>query len=248
MRARKPKRVGDRLKPGRMLLVDTQEQKIEQDEDLKHRIAQSRPHKKLTARRVYLDLLRKDDIVRKSMFCTTTCLNIISFQLSHGAVTNEFLIKCNLESLGIESTKKKDVHLDSDRRLSLYAYTHDTFSLLLVPMIKEKKEALGSMGNDAALACLSDFSPLLFSYFQQLFAQVSERRLTLGRIGTPSGDRPAGGGRRKAECHRGEELNDEKLSRVVQMELVVHVEEVPKRGRLTSGCPQAMSAPFSFPN
>ncbi|WKY16250.1 hypothetical protein Q1695_001156 [Nippostrongylus brasiliensis] len=140
-----------------MLLVDTQEQKIEQDEDLKHRIAQSRPHKKLTARRVYLDLLRKDDI------------------LSHGAVTNEFLIKCNLESLGIESTKKKDVHLDSDRRLSLYAYTHDTFSLLLVPMIKEKKEALGSMGNDAALACLSDFSPLLFSYFQQLFAQVSER-------------------------------------------------------------------------
>ena len=28
------------------------------------------------------------------------------------------------------------------------------------------------MGNDAALACLSDFSPLLFSYFQQLFAQV----------------------------------------------------------------------------
>lgn len=68
--------------------------------------------------------------------------------------------------------KKKDVHLDSDRRLALYAYTHDTFSLLLVPMIKEKKEALGSMGNDAALACLSDYSPLLFSYFQQLFAQV----------------------------------------------------------------------------
>ncbi|KHJ97106.1 glutamate synthase central domain protein [Oesophagostomum dentatum] len=40
-------------------------------------------------------------------------------------------------------------------------------------MIKEKKEALGSMGNDAALACLSDFSPLLFSYCQQLFAQVT---------------------------------------------------------------------------
>lgn len=145
----------DRLKPGRMLLVDTHEQKIEQDEDLKRRIAQSRAHKKLTSRRVYLDLLRKDDV------------------LSHGAVTNEFLIKCNLEALGIESMKKKDVHLDSDRRLSLYAYTHDTFSLLLVPMIKEKKEALGSMGNDAALACLSDFSPLMFSYFQQLFAQVT---------------------------------------------------------------------------
>lgn len=40
-------------------------------------------------------------------------------------------------------------------------------------MITEKKEALGSMGNDAALACLSDYSPILFSYFQQLFAQVT---------------------------------------------------------------------------
>lgn len=40
-------------------------------------------------------------------------------------------------------------------------------------MIIDKKEALGSMGNDAALACLSDYSPLLYSYFQQLFAQVT---------------------------------------------------------------------------
>jgi glutamate synthase (NADPH/NADH) len=34
------------------------------------------------------------------------------------------------------------------------------------------KEALGSMGNDAALACLSEYDPHLFNYFQQLFAQV----------------------------------------------------------------------------
>lgn len=31
------------------------------------------------------------------------------------------------------------------------------------------------MGNDAALACISDYGPLLFSYFQQLFAQVGMR-------------------------------------------------------------------------
>ena len=81
----------------------------------------------------------------------------------------------------------RDIHLDSDRRLPLFSYTPDTFSLyvfghlrllfalfrILVPMIIDKKEALGSMGNDAALACLSDYSPLLYSYFQQLFAQVT---------------------------------------------------------------------------
>ncbi|CAP23162.1 Protein CBG01975 [Caenorhabditis briggsae] len=145
----------DRLRPGRMLLVDTHLKKIELDEDLKTRIANSRPHKQLSSSRIYLDLIRKDDV------------------LSHGAVTNEFLNRLHLEQVNPGLIKKKDVHLDSDRRLALYAYTHDTFSLLLVPMIKEKKEALGSMGNDAALACLSDYSPLLFSYFQQLFAQVT---------------------------------------------------------------------------
>lgn len=53
----------DRLRPGRMLLVDTLEKKIEEDGDLKMRIALSRPHKKLCVRRMYLDQFRKDDIV-----------------------------------------------------------------------------------------------------------------------------------------------------------------------------------------
>jgi len=36
-----------------------------------------------------------------------------------------------------------------------------------------RKEALGSMGNDAPLACLSQYNPRLFEYFKQLFAQVT---------------------------------------------------------------------------
>ncbi|CAJ0583810.1 unnamed protein product, partial [Mesorhabditis spiculigera] len=137
-----------------MLLVDTVNQKIELDENLKERIANSRPHKQLTGPRLALELFRKD------------------YVLSHGAITNEYLIKRELEKLKMLKMTK-DTNLDCDRRLALYAYTHDTFALLLVPMIREKKEALGSMGNDAALACLSDYNPLLFAYFQQLFAQVT---------------------------------------------------------------------------
>lgn len=41
-----------------------------------------------------------------------------------------------------------------------------------------RKEALGSMGNDAPLACLSEFQPLLYEYFKQLFAQV-RKNLTI---------------------------------------------------------------------
>uniref|UniRef100_A0A915C1J2 glutamate synthase (NADH) n=1 Tax=Parascaris univalens TaxID=6257 RepID=A0A915C1J2_PARUN len=157
----------DRLRPGRMLLVDTLEKKVEEDGDLKMRIALSRPHKKLCVRRMYLDQFRKDDI------------------LSFGAITNEYLIKRELELQGISDgrvtddindlpkKRRKDVHLDADRRLMAFSYTPDTFALLIAPMIRDKKEALGSMGNDAALACLSVYSPQIFSYFQQLFAQVT---------------------------------------------------------------------------
>lgn len=60
-----------------------------------------------------------------------------------------------------------------DPRLSVFAYTTEHIHMLLLPMIKNKKEALGSMGNDAPLACLSRFQPLPYEYFKQLFAQVT---------------------------------------------------------------------------
>lgn len=60
-----------------------------------------------------------------------------------------------------------------DPRLTLFGYTTETVHMLLLPMIKDKKEALGSMGNDAPLACLSAYQPLPYEYFKQLFAQVT---------------------------------------------------------------------------
>lgn len=43
----------------------------------------------------------------------------------------------------------------------------------MIIYLNSRKEALGSMGNDAPLACLSHFQPLLYDYFKQLFAQVT---------------------------------------------------------------------------
>lgn len=60
-----------------------------------------------------------------------------------------------------------------DPRLSVFGYTTEHVQMLLLPMIKNKKESLGSMGNDAPLACLSQFQPLPYEYFKQLFAQVT---------------------------------------------------------------------------
>ncbi|KAH8864826.1 glutamate synthase [NADPH] [Schistosoma japonicum] len=60
-----------------------------------------------------------------------------------------------------------------DRRLPLFGYNPENINLLILPMLKTSKEALGSMGNDAPLACLSEQNPHVFDYFQQLFAQVT---------------------------------------------------------------------------
>lgn len=46
--------------------------------------------------------------------------------------------------------------------------------MLLLPMAKDGSEALGSMGNDAPLAMLSNRPKLLFEYFKQMFAQVHQ--------------------------------------------------------------------------
>ncbi len=59
------------------------------------------------------------------------------------------------------------------RRQQIFGYTEEELRLLLTPMAKSGAEALGSMGTDTPLAVLSDKPRLLFEYFKQLFAQVT---------------------------------------------------------------------------
>jgi len=54
-----------------------------------------------------------------------------------------------------------------------FGYTQEDLRVLLAPMAAKGEEPIGSMGTDVALAVLSDQSPPLFSYFKQLFAQVT---------------------------------------------------------------------------
>eukprot|EP00903_Cladosiphon_okamuranus_P022094 g20316.t1 len=62
---------------------------------------------------------------------------------------------------------------DSVRRFNMFGFTGETMDMLLMPMIIGGREGLGSMGNDAPLAVLSHTPRLMFDYFKQLFAQVT---------------------------------------------------------------------------
>ena len=59
------------------------------------------------------------------------------------------------------------------QHMQSFGYTSETLQFMLVPMITTKKDPIGSMGDDTALACLSDQPRPLFDYFKQLFAQVT---------------------------------------------------------------------------
>ena len=59
------------------------------------------------------------------------------------------------------------------RLQQVFGYTNEDLRILLASMASQGKWPIGSMGEDAALACLSDRPRMLYSYFKQLFAQVT---------------------------------------------------------------------------
>ena len=64
-------------------------------------------------------------------------------------------------------------HASVTRRQQVFGYTHEELKLILAPMAQSGYEPIGSMGSDTPLAVLSDRPRLLFDYFAQLFAQVT---------------------------------------------------------------------------
>ncbi|TMA74172.1 MAG: glutamate synthase large subunit [Deltaproteobacteria bacterium] len=121
-----------RLPPGRIFLVDTEQQRIVSDEELKERIARQAPY---------------GEWLRKSMV--------------------------RIQDL---PTPVRPIHPDREtviRRQEVFGYTSEDVKLLITPMATTGNEAVGSMGTDTPLAVLSERPQLLFNYFKQLFAQVT---------------------------------------------------------------------------
>jgi len=83
-----------------------------------------------------------------------------------------------LEDLRVPAEKRDSVFPPASpssrmRELQVHGYTMEDLDILIQPMATSGEEALGSMGNDTPLAVLSDRPQILFAYFKQLFAQVT---------------------------------------------------------------------------
>ena len=122
----------ERLRPGRMLLIDTKARRIIGDDELKQRIAVERP---------YQQWLNK---------------NMIDLDQLPPAIPAPAVAEDQLEIM--------------EKR---FGYTYEDLQTIILPMARDSIEPLGSMGTDIPLAVLSDQPQLLYNYFKQLFAQVT---------------------------------------------------------------------------
>lgn len=84
---------------------------------------------------------------------------------------NENLV--NLDDLPAVETAPPETPVSLIQQQTAFGYTFEELRLLLAPMGRDGVEAVGSMGSDTPLAVLSDRPKLLYDYFQQLFAQVT---------------------------------------------------------------------------
>ena len=125
-------RAKGRLEPGKMLLIDTAEQRIISDEEIKQRVATELPY----------DEWVKEHVIHLSE---------------------------------ITQADESDIPKVDDlfKNQQAFGYTQEDLVRMIVPMAKDGKDPVGAMGADAPLAILSDKPQLLYSYFKQMFAQVT---------------------------------------------------------------------------
>ena len=122
-----------RLQPGRMLLIDLEQGRIVEDEEIKANLANAKP---------YAEWLRQTQFRVED--------------LPAGANAPQ---ETGADALGLQQ--------------KIFGYTDEDLKYFLGPMARDGDDPLGSMGTDTALAVLSDRPRLLYDYFKQNFAQVT---------------------------------------------------------------------------
>ena len=99
-------------------------------------------------------------------------------------------------------------HVTLRQRQQVFGYTVEELKMVVTPMAVTGQEAIGSMGTDTPLAVLSDRPQLLFKYFKQLFAQVTNppidpiREQLVMSLVTNVGPKPNLLGESPESCHR----------------------------------------------
>jgi len=121
-----------RLQPGKMFLIDFEQGRIIDDEELKNQFASAKPYRQW--------------------------------------IEN---VRIKLDSVPAPAATPAAFEASLLDRQQAFGYTQEDIKFLMAPMATNGEEGIGSMGNDSPLAVLSNKDKSLYSYFKQLFAQVT---------------------------------------------------------------------------
>jgi glutamate synthase (NADPH/NADH) large chain len=136
-----------RLQPGKMFLIDLEQGRMIDDEELKASLANSKPYKQW--------------------------IENVRIKLDDVSFSERQTVSAQSPALaGTEPPHVEDEVSLLDRQQA-FGFTQEDLKFLIAPMASAGEEAIGSMGNDSPLAVLSDKNKPLYSYFKQLFAQVT---------------------------------------------------------------------------
>jgi len=132
-----------------MFLIDLEQGRMIDDEELKANLANSKPYKQ------WIDNLRirLDDV--------------------ETPVAGEAAQEQQIGATGPQTGGMEHVTPELLDRQQAFGYTQEDIKFLMSPMAANGEEGIGSMGNDSPLAVLSDKNKPLYNYFKQLFAQVT---------------------------------------------------------------------------
>lgn len=138
-----------RLQPGKMFLIDLEQGRLIDDEEIKATLANAKPYKQ------WIENLRirLDDVERPVAGDDEASVNAVADESAQAALEN-----VDAQLLDLQQA---------------FGYTQEDIKFLMAPMAQNGEEGVGSMGNDSPLEVLSDRPKLLYNYFKQLFAQVT---------------------------------------------------------------------------
>jgi len=162
-----------RLQPGKMFYVDYKEKRIIDDTEFKEMMIRKHPWSEYVKAQITIDDLGKikDHSSRKQQGGGSMDSHTPSFGSSVGDGEYMLSLTRNREFQGQRYTNFRE-----STRLPLlraFGYTQEKLEMILIDMGSGGEEALGSMGNDTPLACLSNQPRQVADFFYQLFAQVT---------------------------------------------------------------------------
>lgn len=162
----------DRLEPGKMLLIDTEAGRIIEDDEIKSAIVSEHPYREwLNKNLINLDNIKQSEKPSQNWRELVEKIKDDTLKQPYGELIAKRFIE--LENIFVNKENEFDEKEPLLTRQKAFGYTWEDVDTTLRGIIETRTDPISAMGTDTPIAVLSEKPQLLYNYFKQLFAQVT---------------------------------------------------------------------------